>query len=95
MFPTARRKLLNVDFESITMSDPRVADMDKDGNLRELVTFVFDGFGKYTAGRLTAWSHKDGSPWAEASSSRHFRWGNIIPDESIKAYFQSIIDIRP
>lgn len=33
--------------------------------IKKMVEIVLDNFGKYSAGQLSAWSHRNGSPWSQ------------------------------
>ena len=33
--------------------------------IKKMVEVVLDNFGQYSAGKLSAWSHRDGSPWSQ------------------------------
>jgi uncharacterized phage-associated protein len=92
VFPTTRNKLLKCEFDSITFEDDKkLKELDEDQELQKLITFVFQGFGEKSAQALTAWSHKDGSPWERTTCLDSFKWGNQIPDEYILDYFKGII----
>ncbi len=62
--------------------DPRV--------LRAIVATI-DLFGKYTAGALVRWTHKQGSPWDIATNGGKDLY-KAIPDDIIKNYFLGFIN---
>ena len=87
VFPTTRNKFLNVDFSGIyDKGDDTITD-----RVMSCVDFAFRYFGKYNASALTAWSHKPGSPWEKTTNTPNFHWGNVIPDEYILPYFESLL----
>ena len=95
VFPTTRNQLSLVDIDSITLDNPILKDVRDDIYLRQLISFVFEGFGSKTAGQLTAWSHSDNSPWKLTTEEPCFKWGTEIPDLFIYNYFNSIINKTP
>ena len=90
VFPTTRNKLLKVNFYEINLHSEEFSEFRSDQILNSLLQSVFNAFGNWTAGQLTAWSHQDGSPWEHTVEQEDFTWGNIIPDEQIKGYFNTI-----
>lgn len=95
VFPATRLKLLKADLAAVTMQSAELGELRDDKYLAELTAFVFEGFGSKTAGQLTAWSHRPGSPWEEATHMPGFKWGNEIPDAFIYDYFSRIINVNP
>lgn len=94
VFPTTRNRLLHKELLDITVDDINkeiLTAMVKDGDFNRIVDLALNGFGKWNAGQLTTWSHKEGSPWERTTELWHFKWGNQIPDEYIQEYFNSII----
>jgi len=91
VFPTTRNKLLNVDFETVSLSDDDLTEISNDSETVKLVKVVFDAFGAYNAGTLTSWSHSAGSPWEKTTQMSGFKWGDRISDDIILAYFDRII----
>lgn len=91
VFPTTRNKLLKVDLYSISKTDDDLRSMQSDEDLNALMNLIFGAFGSWSAGQLTNWSHGDGTPWQRTMSSEDFKWGDRIPDNYIRSYFQSIL----
>lgn len=91
VFPTTRRQLLNVAFETITFQNTNSVKLRDESELKGLIKLVFDTFGNYNAATLSAWSHQDGSPWSCTTHTDCFKWGDRISDDSIKDYFNRII----
>lgn len=91
VFPRSRRKLTKqmIGEKFIGITKPNFGD--KEALLNELTTFAFNGFGKYTASQLVAWTHLAGSPWSIAKDTEDFVWGHEIPDASIFEYFDRLI----
>lgn len=89
VFPTTRRKLLNIELDDISFDN--IGSVGQDGELEKIVKFVFDEFGRYSASSLTEWSHRPGSPWEKATQRRGFKWGDQMDDTEIRDYFDTII----
>ena len=58
-----------------------------DTELSEAVNRILDRFGSVSAGRLSAWSHKDGSAWERAVEEGGMGWNKPIKNDYIKEYF--------
>jgi uncharacterized phage-associated protein len=89
VFPTTRNKFLKVSFD-----DPQYdknKEIYKDTDMISLADLVFSVFGSWTAGQLTEWSHAEGTPWESTKCTPGFKWGHVIPDDSIKQYFSTIL----
>jgi len=91
VFPTTRNKLLNIDISELSLSDECISELAADKEMLGLMKIVFNVFGKRTATYLSEWSHMEKSPWDITVKSEGFKWGDRIPDDSIKKYFDSII----
>ena len=87
VFPTTRNKLLKCNLEEIAGFD----DSSITEEIKSCVELVFHSFGGYGASFLSAWSHKPNSPWDRTVNRGGFKWGDAIPDEYIKPYFQSLL----
>lgn len=92
VFPTTRNKLLKQDLFAITQKEVS-SELVEDEKVKMMIDFVFSEFGTWNAGQLSEWSHKKGSPWDKACRQRGFKWGGLIPDDTIKEYFGTIIII--
>lgn len=91
VFPTTRNKLKGMEFSAITMDDAAIAEIKETQEVQQLITFVFEGFGRWYAHDLSTWSHQTGSPWDKTVHSDNFKWGRQISDDDIKDYFDRII----
>lgn len=89
VFPTTRTKLLKEDLYAI--SKDNVTELKTDTYLKDLIDLVFRGFGMWSAGQLTAWSHGENTPWKLTTCKEGFQWGDQIPDEYITEYFRKIL----
>lgn len=94
VFPKTRIALINMgDLYKISLSEVS-SPVENDTELKKVIDFVFAGFGKKTAGQLTVWSHRIGSPWERTTHTPGFQWGMDIPDQYIRSYFATIIKIN-
>lgn len=91
VFPTTRNRLLKKDLSKIRISNQDLDVIKDDKEMIFLINLVLNSFGDKTATTLTVWSHQSGSPWDRVSSQEGFSWGEIIPDEYIQEYFNSIL----
>ena len=87
VFPATRSNLLKRNFLDIVYP----SSLTQDDVLKSLVHLVFDTFGDRTAGTLSEWSHRLGSPWDRTVSMPSFYWGAEIPNTYICEYFAQII----
>ncbi len=55
-------------------------------SVRELIGNTIDSFGKFSATKLSQWSHLPGSPWSRASLGGDFL-GVPLSDEDVREYF--------
>lgn len=97
VFPTTRNLLIKRDFYTITKEDiaePERNDIENDNQINGVIEFVFKYFGDWNAGQLSEWSHSNGSPWHQTTNKDGFKWGDVISDELIRDYFNSIITIK-
>jgi uncharacterized phage-associated protein len=65
----------------------QVLDDDVSSNLDKIIIC----FGEYSAGKLSAWSHNENSPWDSVIDKDNPKWSVEIPDEIIKKYFSERI----
>lgn len=98
VFPTTRNKLLKHEF-SLISKDNTIGEEERekiitDEKLNKVIDFVFRHFGDWNAGQLSEWSHSDGSPWHQTINRDGFKWGDVIPDNAIMDYFNSIISVK-
>lgn len=60
-------------------------------DVRDAVTSAISAFGQYPANKLSAWTHKKGSPWDRTVNGDEVNeaagLNGFIPDEFIKDYF--------
>ena len=90
VFPSTRNALLKMDFNAICWDDIKEENLKNDIELKILIDSIFNSqFGEWTANELSAWSHKEGSPWEYTSSVSGAKWGNVIDDNRIKSFFRN------
>lgn len=97
VFPTTRTRLLKYDFDTISVENITGKErqaIENDAKLNGVIDFVFKHFGDWNAGQLSEWSHSDGSPWHQTTNRSGFKWGDTIPDEWIRDYFNTIITVK-
>ncbi len=56
--------------------------------LKIAVSRVLDVFGKFRASDLSAWTHREGSPWWKVVKEEKAGWNSFMPDDYIKTYFK-------
>lgn len=54
---------------------------------KEFICSIVSYFGKYTAGQLSNWSQKPGSPWQKAVDVEGTGWNVVVKDVDIRDYF--------
>ena len=91
VFPASRNKLSKMNLYEISKSEPDLANIVSNERVSALMDMVYDSFGQYSASQLSAWSHKEGSPWEKAVSQQGFRWGGQMDDGDIRSYFKRYI----
>ncbi len=87
VFPKLREDFLAEDFSKVNFSDMRIPKKVKnDHRLQNVVDFVFNGFGLWSAGDLSAWC-LNSLPCKATPDT-----GQIIDDDLIRTFFNSIIN---
>lgn len=63
---------------------------DDDEETRSMLEWIWDHYGKFSAGRLSDMTHADGTPWQQEAAAHNYRVPkhHPIPDARIKAHFQ-------
>jgi uncharacterized phage-associated protein len=88
VFPRTRNK---VDFGSIRPLDwSGFEEIKKDEELTESLNLIIEKYSKFSASKLSDWSHREGGPWDKATKMNGFKWGDVIPDEFIVEYFSNL-----
>jgi uncharacterized phage-associated protein len=88
VFPRAQKK---VDYSKITpINSKEFEEIEEDSKLVDIIIRVIDKYAKYSASRLSEWSHAVNGPWDRTTQQDNFKWNTDIPDEYISAYFKSI-----
>lgn len=94
VFPSTRKALLDVDMLSLSYTDIETNEhlkIKQDEDLKKVIDFAFTNFGIWNAGQLSEWSHREGSPWADTTKCKGFKWGDVIQDKLIYNYFKDLI----
>lgn len=88
VFPRTQNK---IDYKKIfNINDSEFSEISKDEYLTSLFSDVIDKYSGFSAGKLSAWSHLDGSPWHIVTLRENFKWSTQIPDELIIPYFKNL-----
>jgi len=92
VFPTTRNKLLKLELKNITKNDVS-SELQDNKDLEKLIKAIHNSyFGSWNASQLSAWSHKEGSAWADTVATPGFEWGQIIPDNLTKKWFAAFVN---
>ena len=86
VFPDALKCVQFFDIEGF--EDSNSNDIDNNPTIKELMEATIKHFGKYTALKLSRWSHLPGSPWFMASDGGATLF-TILSDDDIKQYFRT------
>lgn len=67
---------------------------DDEGEVRELLKWVWQRYGGHSASRLSDMTHAQGTPWQEEAAAHDYRVPrhHSIPEERTKAYFKSLAE---
>lgn len=60
---------------------------------KKTICDVLDVFGKFSAGKLSAWSHKVDSPWDRTVKENNGKWGCTMKDDYISSYFRRFLAV--
>ena len=84
VFPDALKCVQFFDIDGF--KDSNSSDIDNNLRIKELMEATIRHFGKYTALKLSNWSHLSGSPWYKASNGGENLF-TPLSDSDIKQYF--------
>ena len=59
-----------------------------DEKARNILEKTVEKWGQNSASKLSAWSHKEGSPWDVVVKQQGFSWNTPIPAGLIREYFE-------
>ena len=95
VFPTTRKAILKrITAEELEFPMSEVSEeLKADEKLNKAIDFALKHFGGWNAGQLTTWSHQEGTPWSQTVDFPGFKWGAVIPDEFIYAYFLKLVRV--
>ncbi|MDA9129394.1 DUF4065 domain-containing protein [Candidatus Gracilibacteria bacterium] len=69
-------------------TDTSLTEIRKNEIFKTQVEDIVKKYGKISAGKLSEWSHLEGSPWYKSKLNKNFQWGDQIDDFLIKEYFR-------
>ena len=69
----------NKNYDNLNIDD--IDSKEHSYTIKKMVEVVLDNFGKYSAGQLSAWSHRKGSPWSQTPKNEK------ISKDLMKEYF--------
>lgn len=76
---------------SLDTPPPSLEELSLPEIAKKTICDVLDVFGKFSAGKLSAWSHKSDSPWDKTVKENNGKWGCQMNDEYISAFFKRLI----
>ena len=71
---------------------PLKIDLSDNKQLEEIIKLVINIFGKIPAGKLSTWSHTDGSPWA-LMNKQGAKYGDSLNPIEVRNYFRKFLRI--
>lgn len=77
--------------ENIELSNDEKATFANNLPTLQMIVKIVDNYYNRSAVQLTAWSHKDGSPWRKTFIKNKKKWNCEIEEDDIKEYFSSTI----
>ena len=64
-------------------------EIEPNSNDAELIKAVWEGYGHYSGGQLSALTHEAGTPWSETWAREQFA---VIDNSLIAAYYKSLVE---
>lgn len=83
VFPRVHKK--------VSLDTPPKEDVKLPEDAENVLCEVLDVFGKFSAGKLSAWSHKADSPWDRTVKENNGKWGCKMNDSYISSYFEKFL----
>lgn len=87
VFPRVHNKV-SLDIPPVSVDSLKLPEIAK-----KTVCEVLDVFGKFSAGKLSAWSHKADSPWDRTVKENNGKWGCTMKDDYISSYFRRLLAV--
>jgi uncharacterized phage-associated protein len=87
---TLYRALRQYGAGKVTEQIPELIAIKLGKNAGIIIEKVWRAYGNYTGFQLSNITHRPGSPWSQARE----QMSNIIPNESIMAYYRRLLDER-
>lgn len=88
VYPKLYKKLSKYGSGEVTDKVP-AEDSVADGEAKEIIKAVWDVYGGMSGSKLSALTHKEGSPWSEVWKSNQY---GDIPQALIATHYKEIID---
>lgn len=86
VFPRTQKK---IDYSlQYDLNNDMFSEIRNDIYVNNLFSKIIDEYSGFSAGKLSAWSHLEGSPWHKTTLQDGFKWGTPIPDDYISPYFK-------
>jgi uncharacterized phage-associated protein len=88
VFPRTQQR---INYDTLyNTTDSEFDEIRSDKEITSLFSDVIDKYSGFSASKLSAWSHLNGSPWYRTTLQENFKWSTQIPDEYIREYFQDV-----
>ena len=87
VFPRVHKKYNEI--EQSTITDIKSVSDEKIKNILEQTV---KQWGNISAGVLSDWSHREGSPWYELAMEKFAKWNTEINLDDIKVYFKNNVE---
>lgn len=73
------------------ISDKIQAKFDSNEKIQAVCGKIFKVFKNWTAGDLSTWTHKDGTPWRKALDRNNGDFNCVIDKDDMRKYFKEML----
>lgn len=77
--------------DAFTKKHENISETEEIKEAIPLIDAIVSGFGRWSANKLSSWSHCPGSPWETALARGKGVMNSVIDKNDIKKYFEGII----